>query len=432
MKTSTVATEDWPLLLSYLPADLETSAKACGALQRKRAVASAQVLLRLAFAYAYTGWSLQATVTWARGAGIARLSAVALWKRLRRAADWSAHLLAQALAEHAALRRDRLPPGSLRVRLIDASSISGPGSQGTDYRVHLQFDLGTLTTAEVTLTDAREGESLKRCGLGPGEIAMGDRGYAQRQGIAAVDATGAAVLVRLGWQSVPLQRRDGTAFDLLGTVGRLEPGEIGEWEVQTAPDKAGTPAVPGRLVALRKSAKATEIARRKLRATARRKGKTPDARSLEAAAFVFVFTTAAAERLPAPAVLEVYRFRWQIELAFKRLKGVLALDELAAKDPALCRTFLCIKLLGALLVERLSHRWVDFSPWGYGTPATVIADAGLPGRGGDDPAGGRRRADAGAVGGRRRRVGDRLSGHAPEAAQPGCRSRLVRSSACVR
>jgi hypothetical protein len=431
MKTTVSPTEEWPLLLSYLPADLESSAKACGALQRKREVASAQVLLRLAFAYAYTGWSLQATVTWARGAGIACLSAVALWKRLRRAADWSAHLLAQALVEHAVLRPDR-SPGSLRVHLMDASSISGPGSKGTDYRVHLQFDLGTLTTADVTLTDASEGESLKRCGLGPGEIVMGDRGYAHRQGIAAVVATGAAVLVRLGWQSVPLQRRDGTAFALLGTLRRLEPGEIGEWEVQTAPDKEGTPAVPGRLIALRKSAQAAEAACRKLRAMARKKGRTPDARSLEAAAFIFVFTTADGEQLPAPAVLEVYRFRWQIELAFKRLKGVLALDELAAKDPALCRTFLCIKLLGALLVERLSHRWVDFSPWGYGTPATVSADAGLPGGGGDDPAGGGRRVDAGAVGGPRRRVGSRLSRHTPEAAQPGCRSRLVRSSTGIR
>jgi len=329
------------------------------------------------------------------------------------------------------LRRDRLP-ARLRLRLIDASSISGPGSQGTDYRVHLQFDLGTLTTADVILTDASEGESLKRCGLGPGEIAMGDRGYAHRQGIAAVDATGAAVIVRLGGQSVPLQRRDGTAFDLLGTVRALEPGKIGEWAVQTAPDKEGTPAVPGRLIARRKSAEATEVARRKRRATARKKGRTPDARSLEAAAFIFVFTTATSEALPAPAVLEVYRFRWQIELAFKRLKGVLALDELAAKDPALCRTFLCIKLLGALLVERLSHRWVDFSPWGYGTPATVIADAGLPSGGGDDPAGGGGRPDAGAVGGRRRRVGSRLSRHAPEAAQPGGRSRLVRSSTGIR
>ncbi len=431
MKTSVSPANDWALLLSYLPADLETSAKACGALQRQRGVPSAQVLLRLAFAYAYTGWSLQATVTWARGAGLACLSAVALWKRLRRAADWSAHLLAQALAEHAVLRRDRLP-ARLRLRLIDASSISGPGSKGTDYRVHLQFDLGTLTTADVILTDASEGESLKRCGLGPGEIAMGDRGYAHRQGIAAVDATGAAVIVRLGWQSVPLQRRDGTAFDLLGTVRALEPGEIGEWAVQTAPDKEGTPAVPGRLIARRKSTEATEVARRKRRATARKKGRTPDARSLEAAAFIFVFTTAAAEQLPAPAVLEVYRFRWQIELVFKRLKGVLALDELAAKDPALCRTFLCIKLLGALLVERLSHRWVDFSPWGYGTPATAVGDAGLPGGSGDDPAGGGGRADAGAVGGRRRRVGSRLSRHAPEAAQPGGRSRLVRSSTGIR
>jgi Transposase DDE domain len=432
MKTSVSPIEEWPLLLSHLPADLEASAKACGALQRKRGITSAQVLLRLAFAYAYTGWSLQATITWARGACIARLTAVALWKRLRRAAAWSAHLLAQTLAEHAAVRRDRLPPGSLPVRLIDASSLSTPGSKGTDYRVHLQFDLGTLTTVDVTLTDAHGGESLTRCRPAPGEIVMADRGYAHRAGIAAVVASGAVVLVRLGWQSVPLQRRDGTPFDLLAAAAPLAAGEIGEWEVQTAPDKTGTPAVPGRLVALHKSEQATEAARRKLRATARKKGRTPDARSLEAAAFVFVFTTAAAEQLPAPAVLEVYRFRWQIELAFKRLKGVLALDELAAKDPDLCRTVICLKLLGALLVERLSHHWVDFSPWGYGTPAAAVADAGLPAGGGDDPAGGGRGADAGAVGSRDRRVGGRLSRHPPEAAQPGRRGRLVRSSPSYR
>src|SRR2546427_881878 len=153
MKTSVSPTEEWPLLLSYLPADLESSAKACGALQRKRGVTSAQVLLRLAFAYAYTGWSLQGTVTWARGAGLARLSAVALWKRLRRAADWSAHLLAQALAEHAVLRRDRLPPRP-RLRLLDARSGSGPGSKGTDYRAHLACHLGALTTADGVPTHA--------------------------------------------------------------------------------------------------------------------------------------------------------------------------------------------------------------------------------------------------------------------------------------
>ena len=332
------------------------------------------------------------------------------------------------LARQADLRRDQLP-GTLSVRLIDATTVSRPGSTGTDYRVHLQLDLGTLTMTAVTLTDATGGESLKHCPLAAGEIAVGDRGYAHRQGIAAATATGARVIVRLNWQTVPLQRREGTPFDLLGHLRSLAPGEIGDWEVQTAPAKDGTPAVAGRLIGVRKSPQAAEASRRKLLAAARKKGKTPDARTLEAADYVFVFTTVSRDQWAAPAVLEVYRFRWQIELAFKRLKGLLALDELAAKDPALCRLFLCIKLLGALLVEQLSHRWVDFSPWGYGAPATAVAGAAVSGSGGDGAPGGGRSADAGPLGGGRRDVATPVSRHAAAAGEPSRRRHLVRSSA---
>jgi hypothetical protein len=168
--------------------------------------------------------------------------------------------------------------------------------------------------------------------------------------------------------------------------------------VQTAPASDGTAAVPGRLVAVRKSTPAAEAARRRVQAAARKKGRTPDARSLEAADYLFVFTTVAPAVLPAPAVLEVYRFRWQVELAFKRLKSLLALDEMAAQDDALCRLFLCIKLLGALLVEALSHQWVDFSPWGYGWPATAVGLAGVPSGGGDGATGGRSGADRRSMG----------------------------------
>jgi hypothetical protein len=428
MKTPLALNDDWPMLLTLLPGDLEASAKETGALQRKRGVPSAQALLRLAFAFAYAGLSLRAIATWARQTGVARLSDVALLQRLRRAAPWAGHLLAQQLLQQAALQRHRLPT-DLTVRLIDATTASRPGSQGTDFRVHLRFDLGTLTITEVTVTAAQGGESFQQHALAAGEIAVGDRGYAHRPGIAAAHAAGARLIVRLNWQNGPLQRRDGTAFDLLGHLRSLGAGEIGEWEVQTAPAKDRTPAVPGRLVAVRKSPQAAEKSRRKLLSAARKKGKTPDARTLEAAEDVFVFTTVPAERLMALAVLELYRFRWQIELAFKRLKGVLALDELTAQDPALCRLFLCIKLLGALLVEQLSHRWVDFSPWGYGPPAAAVAGPTVSGGGGDGGPGGRRGADAGAVGSGRRGVGSRVSGPAAPAPQSGSRSRLVYVSA---
>jgi hypothetical protein len=412
MKPVTAIEDDWPFLLTLLPADLEASAKETGALQRKRGVASAAALLRLAFAYAYCGLSLRGTVLWAQEAGVACLSEVALFKRLRGAADWCGRLLAHLLAQRAALRRELLPAG-LKVRLVDATAVSKPGSQGTDYRLHLELDLGTLTITDLTLTDAHGGESLKQYPLTAGEIAVGDRGYAHRQGIAAAVAAGADVLVRLNWQNVPLTGREGSAFDLLAALRGLAPAQLGEWEVATAPARDGTPAVAGRLLGVRVSAKAAEAARRKVRAAARKKGKTPDARTLEACDYLFVFTTVSAERLAASAVLELYRFRWQIELAFKRLKSLLALDDLAAKDDRFCRTFLAIKLLGALLVEQLSHRWVDFSPWGYGPPAAGVGVAGVPSRGGDAPPGGGRGADdrpLGAGGGEARAVAAR---HAP-------------------
>ena len=192
------------------------------------------------------------------------------------------------------------------------------------------------------------------------------------------------MLVRLNWQNLPLQRRDGEPFDLLAALRSLVGGEIADFGVETVPDpREGLPAMPGRLVAVRKSPQAAEAARRRVRQQASKKGKTPDARTLEAAEYVFVFTSVTPERLNAPEVLELYRFRWQVELAFKRMKGLLGLDGLLAHDPALCHTFLLTQLLGALLVEDLCHTGLSLSPWGYGTPRR-IGVASVSG-GGADP-----------------------------------------------
>src|SRR5438874_4292901 len=122
MEITKAINEDWPYLLTLLPDNLDGSAKAFGALLRKRAVGSAEVLLRLAFAYGYCGLSLRGTATWAREAGLATLSDVALLKRLRGAAHWLGHLLATKLAERSALSREGWPT-DLRVRLLDATAL---------------------------------------------------------------------------------------------------------------------------------------------------------------------------------------------------------------------------------------------------------------------------------------------------------------------
>lgn len=78
----------WPGLLARLRelVDLEGSARDCGALLRRRGVADAGVLLRLALVYGGTGLSLRGTAAWAAAAGVADLSDVALLHRLQGAA----------------------------------------------------------------------------------------------------------------------------------------------------------------------------------------------------------------------------------------------------------------------------------------------------------------------------------------------------------
>jgi hypothetical protein len=415
--------QDWQLIRSLLPSDLEVSARETGALRRRRGVASADVLLRLAMAYAYCGLSLRAVAAWAARVGLAQLCDVALLNRLRNAAPWFGRLLTQKLAERGALPSVTERP--LRLRLVDATSLSRSGSHGTDFRLHLGFDLAAMCIDHAELTSASGGETLTRHPLAPGEVVIGDRGYAHRPGIVAVARAGAEVLVRLNWHNVPLEHPDGQPFDVLGAVRSLQVGEVGEWRVRTAPDpKGGLEAVEGRVTAVRKSEAAAEQARRKRRADARRQGRTPDARSLEAAAYVFLFTTLSAERLSAPEVLALYRFRWQVELVFKRLKGIVALDELAARDPDLCRSFVLVKLLAMLILEDLAHGYMALSPWGYGRPAAAVAVAALPQLGRDAAPRGGTSAHSGPVARPHRSLRPHAARHATPPAKPGSASAL--------
>ena len=87
--------------------------------------------------------------------------------------------------------------------------------------------------------------------------------------------------------------------------------------------------------------------------------------TLEAAKYVFVFTTVPRTDLSARQALEMYRGRWQIELVFKRLKSILGLGHLRKTDPASAKAWLQGKLLAAFLIEALIRCGESFFPWGW-------------------------------------------------------------------
>lgn len=62
---------------------------------------------------------------------------------------------------------------------------------------------------------------------------------------------------------------------------------------------------------------------------------------------------------PAQEVLAVYRLRWHIELAFKRLKSLIRTDEIRTRTDAGTRCWLYEHLIVALLVDDLPQDFLQ-------------------------------------------------------------------------
>ncbi|WP_150803366.1 transposase, partial [Pseudomonas fluorescens] len=139
----------------------------------------------------------------------------------------------------------------------------------------------------------------------------------------------------------------------------LQAGQTGEWPAVMQGSK-GDIAV--RVCAYRKTDEQRMESERKLQRTAQKKQKQKQLQSqtVEAAGYVVVVTTL--DCLSAQEVLALYRHRWQVELAFKRMKSLLGLSRLRKKNPEGAKAWLQGKLLVACLIERLIATGEHFSP----------------------------------------------------------------------
>lgn len=262
-------------------------------------------MLRIILAYAWNDWSLRTTAAWASRIGLADLSDVAVLKRLRRAPVWLGHLLDQWFRSQGI---GTTVKSRFRLVLTDGSTIQRPGSSGTTWRLHAQWNLGTGRWEHVELTDAHGGESLTRLHLRPRDVVLADRNYAKPTALAWVQGQHADVIVRFGWNALRLQTLDGTPWSVLDAVRGLPDATPGEWWVQI-PGTKDRPTLRVRIVAMRKSPAAAEKARRTARKDARDHRHTVSQATLEAADYVLILTTLPEARADAAEILELYRLR---------------------------------------------------------------------------------------------------------------------------
>jgi hypothetical protein len=369
--------EQWEVVCQILPQGWREKARELRAMRRRRGeIQEPETLLRILMIHLLDGCSLRETATRAAQGGLAQVSDVALLKRVRACGEWFRWMGAELMRQHVNAPSGLEPLPGRRLRVVDGTSVSEPGATGSTWRIHYAFNLPSLRCDEVSVTDPKVGESLKRFTVKAQDILVADRGYAHREGIAHVVRAGGDVVVRLNLCNVPLEQADGKAFNILKRLRTLRVGACGDWQAwmrESSP--VGAARLGLRVCAIKKSAQATRKSQEKLRAQAAHKRHQVQAQTLEAAGYVIVLSTLE-PAISAHTILNLYRGRWQIELAFKRLKSLIGVGHLKKIDPGGAASWLQGKLMVAFLIETLLEAAERISPWGYPLKNSSLALAG--------------------------------------------------------
>jgi Transposase DDE domain len=120
-----------------------------------------------------------------------------------------------------------------------------------------------------------------------------------------------------------------------------------------------------RLIAVRKPRVAADAARRQARQQGRKSGYTPSRKTLHAAGWFIVVTSLPVKQYSTDDVLDLYRLRWRIELAFKRLKSLIELKKPPGIDERSAKPWVLAHLLLILLLEPLVDALEDSPRWAY-------------------------------------------------------------------
>jgi len=327
--------------------DLEESARSAGAIKRTRTIKTAEQLFRLVLAYVLSGLSFRGTAAWAEAAGHAELSDVALLKRLRGCKGWLADLVGRMAAVSCA--EATCGSEGRRIVAVDATAICSPGDK-TNYRVlHVVYDVTGQRFVATELTDRHVAERLDIGGVEAGEIRLGDRAYGRFRDLSAVQAAEADYVVRLSATALKLVAEDGQKLKRAALCRQAEAEGIQDVPVIVCGE--GKQSLKARLIVLPLPPEKAEAARRLMRKNARNWGYTPSEDALATAGCVMLITSLPQNQWSAMRILDLYRRRWQLELAFKRLKSLIGLERLRVHDSDLVSVWIHTVLLIALLIE---------------------------------------------------------------------------------
>ena len=235
----------------------------------------------------------------------------------------------------------------------------GSTTSGTAAALKLQVRL-ELRTGQLEGPQLQDGRASDRAALLPttlpsGALWLADLGYWSLDTLQTLDQQGVFWLSRLQVQTA-IYDATGQQCDLLALL-EAQPTET----IDLAVELGEAHRRPARLLAVRVPLAVAHERRHRLRATARKKGRTVSARRLALAAWTMLVTNVPSERLTVREALGLGRTRWQIERLFKLWKSQGRVDESRSLKPwrILCEVY------AKLLAMVGQHGLFLVSCWAY-------------------------------------------------------------------
>ena len=345
-----------------LPEGWEAKAKELGALRRPREIKTPEELLRMILLYLTEGKSFRGTSALMQLGGEGRISDVAVLKRMRNSASWLQWLCENICRQAGLIVTKPKWLEKKTVLLVGGSEDAKCGVRRQCYMLHYSLDLFTLSAREMTVTDKSTGEKLSNFKLlGKGDIIIGDRIYGTLPAAVYLRERKAGYVLRIRSGCFAMYNGRKQKIDIFQRLSRLKEGKYAGITVKCIINDRYEPV---RICAMGKD-KDSERAglKRLVKENQRKRGGRPVSKAQRESNKYIIVMTSLGKEISAAQVLELYRARWQVEIAFKRLKSLFGYNDLPSKHSKSVYAWFYGKLLLAALCETAVNTG-RFSPCG--------------------------------------------------------------------
>ncbi len=212
--------------------------------------------------------------------------------------------------------------GNKNCILLDTTFLNEEGKKGETYRVHTAFGMTKNQVAQAVVTDKRTAESACNFDIVKGAIYFGDRAYGLTKQMEYVVENGADFVFRFKTSGAILytDKECTQRFKVAPFLTNSSQNTISKVLYLKSGQKI-------RFIARRLNARSTQNALKKSTRRANSKGQQIKDDTVKMCEWMMVVTSLVGKH-SSEQILSAYRWRWQIELHFKRFKTLLGLRKI--------------------------------------------------------------------------------------------------------